>query len=145
MGKIEDMGGSVGAIESGFMQKEIATSAFRFQKEVENGERLIVGVNCFTGEHEIEVMPQRVIPHPYDEERKATAEKRQIANLHKVKKERDNEKVGVCLKEIKESAQDDSVNMVPSILEAVKAYATIGEICDVLREVWGKYTPSYRF
>jgi methylmalonyl-CoA mutase N-terminal domain/subunit len=145
MGKIENMGGSVGAIESGFIQKEIATSAFRFQKEVENGERLIVGVNCFTGEHEIDVMPQRVVPHPYDEERKATAEKRQIANLQKVKKERDNQKVEECLKEIKRSAQDDSINMIPSILEAVKAYATIGEICDVGRDVWGKYTPSYQF
>lgn len=145
MTKIEAMGGSVGAIESGFMQKEIAISSYQFQKEVEKGERVIVGVNSFVGEHEIDVMPQRVVPHPYDEERKATAEKRQIADLQKVKKERDNEKVRVCLKEIKESAKDDSVNMIPSMLEAVKAYATIGEICDVLKEVWGKYTPSYRF
>ena len=145
MSKIEEMGGSVGAIEKGFMQKEIAQSAYQFYKEVERGERMIVGVNCFTGEHEIEVMPERVVPHPYDQERKATAEKRQLANLQKVKKERDNARVELCLKELRESAQDDSTNMIPIILEAVKAYASLGEICGVLREEWGEYSPSFQF
>lgn len=141
MKKIEAMGGSVGAIEKGFVQKEIARSAYQFQKEVESGERKIVGVNCFTDENEIEVMPQRVVSL-YDEKRLASAEARQIANLQKVKRERDNGKVSACLKRLKEAAADDSVNLIPVILEAVKAYATIGEMCQVLKEVWGEYNPA---
>jgi methylmalonyl-CoA mutase N-terminal domain/subunit len=90
-------------------------------------------------------MPQRVVAHPYDEERMASAEKRQIAKLEEVKRERDNERVKILLKTLKESAQDDTVNIIPSALEAVKAYATIGEICDTLRDVWGERALSYSF
>lgn len=143
MGKIESIGGAEAAIESGFMQREIAKSAFQFQKEVESGERLIVGVNCFTGENEIEVMPHRVVAHPYDEDNLASAGERQVANLEKVKRERDNDRVKVCLKEIKKAAQDVSINMMPPILDAVRAYATVGEICHVLREVWGEQKPFF--
>ncbi len=143
MEKVESMGGAEAAIESGFMQREIAKSAFQFQKEVESGERLVVGVNCFTGENEIEVMPQRVVAHPYDEDKLASAGERQVAKLQKVKRERDNDGVKACLKRVREAARDDSANVVPPILDAVRAYATVGEICHVLREVWGEQKPFF--
>jgi methylmalonyl-CoA mutase N-terminal domain/subunit len=143
MEKIESMGGAEEAIENGFMQREIAKSAFQFQKEVESRERRIVGVNCFTGENEIEVMPQRMVAHPYDEDKLALAGERQVAKLQRVKKERDQTSVKVCLEKVKAAAHDESVNIIPPILDAVKAYATIGEICDALRDVWGEQKPAF--
>lgn len=138
--KIEAMGGSVAAIEKGFMQQEVARSAYERQKAIENGKVLRVGVNCFTGEHELEVLPSRIVAHPYSPEEREKAEERQIAKLWKIKQERDNQKVQSTLKRLKEVAQDNDVNLIPPVLEAVKAYATVGEICDVLREVFGEYT-----
>jgi methylmalonyl-CoA mutase N-terminal domain/subunit len=126
------------------MRREIDKSAYQFQKEVENGERMIIGVNCFTDASEIEVLPKRVLPHPYEEKRLASAQKRQIGSLKKIKKERDNAKVNLCLKRLKDAAMDDGVNMIPVILEAVKAYASVGEMCNVLREVWGEYSSFSR-
>ena len=138
--KIEEMGGSVAAIESGYLQQEVARSAYERQKDIENGKVFRVGVNCFTGEHELEVLPSRVVPHPYDPEEMDKAEKRQIEKLSITKKERDNETVQSTLKRLKEAAQDENINLIPPILEAVKAYATLGEMCDVLKEVFGEHT-----
>ena len=140
--RIDAMGGAVAAIESGYMQREIARSAYEYQKGIEAGERVIVGVNRFIGEGELEVLPSRVVEHPYDPVKRAQAEERQIANLARVKRERDNEVVNGTLRQLKEAAWDEEVNLIPPILEAVKAYATIGEICSVLREVFGEY-PAY--
>lgn len=137
--KIDAMGGAVAAIEQGYMQQEIAKSAYQFQGEVETKERVIVGVNRFTGEHELEVTTTRLVEHPYDPAKRAEAEEKQIANLAKMKRERDNEKVQVCLKRLDEAARDEDVNLIPQILEAVKAYASIGEMCDILRGVFGEY------
>lgn len=143
--KIEGLGGSTVAIENGFMEKEIARSAYEFQKAVEVGDRMIVGVNCFTGEHEIEVMPRRMMAHPYDEKRKATAEERQLSRLKQLKKDRENTEVQASLKDIEAAAKDESSNIMPPIVKAVKSYATVGEICEVLRQVWGEYRPGYNF
>ena len=140
--KIEDMGGAVVAIEKGFMQQEVAKSAYKRQKRFENCEQLRVGSNCFTGEHEMEVLPSRLVEHPYSPEERETAEEKQIANLREIRKERDNQKVESTLKTLRDAAQDKDANLIPSILEAVKAYATIGEMCGVLREVFGEHTEA---
>lgn len=139
MDRIESMGGAVAAIEQGFYQREIANGAYQFFKAVETGQRKSVGVNCFTGENELEVTTNRLVPHPYDPQRREEAEARQITKLKQVRKERDTEHVQVTLKRLKEAAGDEQVNLVPPVLEAVEAYATVGEICDVLREVFGEW------
>jgi methylmalonyl-CoA mutase N-terminal domain/subunit len=140
MDKIEAMGGAVAAIEQGLYQKEIARGAYESFKDVETGKRKIVGLNCFTGEHEIEVTANRgVVPMPYDPEKREAAEQKQIATLQQFKKERDNKKVKAALKGVKEAARDEEVNLVLPVLEAVEAYATVGEICDVFRELWGEW------
>jgi len=140
--KIDEMGGAVAAIEKGYMQREIARSAYQYQKEVETGQRVIVGVNRFTGEQELEVTTNRLVEHPYDPRKRAAAEERQLQNLAMVKRERDNQQVEACLRRLREAAEDDSVNLIPIFLEAVKAYATLGEMCNVLREVFGEYQAS---
>lgn len=140
--QIEAMGGAAAAIESGFIQREISRSAYDYQRQVESGQRIIVGVNAFTDEHELEVLTNRLVPHPYNAEKRARAEERQIANLREVKRNRDDQEVKETLKRLKEAAKDEKVNLIPPILEAVKAYATVGEICDVLRGVFGEYRPS---
>jgi len=139
--RIDDMGGAVAAIENGFMQGEIARSAYDYQRQVENGERVIVGVNAFTDESELEVQTTRLVPYPYDPQKRAQAEERQVANLNEVKRNRDNQQAKATLKRIKEGAEDEEINLVLPILEAVKAYATVGEICDTLRGVFGEYRP----
>jgi methylmalonyl-CoA mutase N-terminal domain/subunit len=137
--KIQTMGGAVGAIESGYMQQEVAKSAYERQKRIETGEDLIVGVNCFTGEHELEVTTTRLIPHPYDPERMELAESKQIANLEQVRRTRDNHALGRLLKDLEVAAKKDTENLIPRLIECVKAYATIQEMCDVLRGVFGEY------
>lgn len=137
--KIDAMGGVIAAIESGFIKQEISRSAYEYQKQVENGERIIVGVNAFTDDQELEVTTSRLVPYPYDPEKRAKAEERQLINLLALKRNRDNQKVEMTLKRLKEAAQDEKVNLIPLFVEAVKAYATLGEICDELRGVFGEY------
>jgi methylmalonyl-CoA mutase N-terminal domain/subunit len=141
--KIDAMGGAVAAIENGFIQQEIARSAYQYQRQVESGERTVVGINAFMDEHELEVLTNRLVPYPYDPEKRAQAEEKQIANLKEVRGNRDNQGVEEALKRLKEAARDDKVNLIPPILEAVKEYATVGEICNVFRSVFGEYrSPS---
>ncbi|MDZ4230698.1 MAG: methylmalonyl-CoA mutase family protein, partial [Dehalococcoidales bacterium] len=137
--KVDGMGGVVPAIENGFVQQEIARSAYEYQRQVESGERIIVGVNAFTGEQELEVLTNRLVPYPYDAEKRARAEERQIASLSEVKRNRNNQAVQQALGRIKEAAQDEKANLIPVFVEAVKEYATLGEICGVLRAVFGEY------
>jgi methylmalonyl-CoA mutase N-terminal domain/subunit len=141
MNKIEAMGGAVEAIKSGWMQREVAKSAYHFQKEVESGERVIVGVNKFTGDDELEVSTSRLVPHPYDPKKREDAEERQLAVLAKVKKERDNQKVQSTLKALHKAVRDENENLMPYFLDCVKAYATLGEMCNVLRDVFGEWEP----
>jgi len=128
--KIDDMGGAIVAIEKGFLQKEIADSAYKYQKEVDEKKRIIVGLNEYTIEEEkcpIELL--RVDPK---------VEKQQVVKLQKLKRERNNRKVKESLEKLHYSAEKDE-NLMPTIIEAVKAYATLGEITDVLRKVYGEY------
>jgi methylmalonyl-CoA mutase N-terminal domain/subunit len=137
--EIDDMGGIVAAIESGWADREIAKCAYAKQKAIETGQQVVVGVNMFTGEGELEISINRMVPNPYDPEKRARAEERQIANLNKVRKERDNKAVKTALKRVKEAAQDENANVIPPLVEAVDAYASIGEITNVLKEVFGTY------
>ncbi len=137
--KIDDMGGAVAAIENGYMQQGTARSASEYQRQVESGKRIIVGVNAFTDDSELEVLTSRLVPYPYSAEKRAQAEKTQVANLGEMKRNRDNRAVTESLKQLKGAAKDEEVNLIPPILEAVKTYATLGEISDTLREVFGEY------
>jgi methylmalonyl-CoA mutase N-terminal domain/subunit len=126
--KIDDMGGMVKAIELGFPQKEIADSAYWYQKAVEKKEKIIVGVNAFEMEHE---------PIPLLKIEEAVA-KQQLARLKKVKETRNNSEVKAKLLDLKKAAEDDQ-NLMPFLLESVRAYATLGEIMEALKEVYGEY------
>ena len=140
--KIQGMGGAVQAIENGYMQREVARSAYERQKRLEEGKDLIVGVNCYTGEGELEVQTTRLVPHPYDPERRDNAERIQVERLKEVKKRRDNQKVAGSLRELKASASNEDTNLFPYLIACVKAYATVQEICDRLREVFGEHKPA---
>jgi len=126
---IDRMGGMVAAIERGYPQKEIAESAYRFQQSVERREKIIVGVNEFVEEKR---EPVGIL---YIDESVAH---RQLARLEQVKTARDNDLVRRSLERLQTGAQRDD-NTMPLLLDAVRAYATIGEMCDALREVWGEY------
>jgi methylmalonyl-CoA mutase N-terminal domain/subunit len=128
--KIDDMGGAMAAIEKGFFQKEIADSAYRYQREIDEKKRIIVGLNEYTiEEEECPIKLLRIEPK---------VEKEQVARLQKVKRERDNRKVKEILEKLHYTAEKDE-NLMPTIIEAVKAYVTLGEITEVMREVYGEY------
>jgi len=127
--KLDDMGGAIPAIEKGFFQKEIADSAYEYQKEVDEKRRILVGVNDYTTEEKQPIKVLRVDPK---------VEEEQVASLHKLKRERDNKKVNEMLEKLHYAAERDE-NLMPIIIDAVKAYATIGEICDVLRKIYGEF------
>ena len=129
MQKIDEMGGAVSAIEKGYIQKEIQESAYRYQKEIEKGERVVVGVNRFQVQEEKPKNLLRVDP---------SVRIAQIEKLKKLRSQRDQGEVEKALAELKRTAEGSDNIMYP-ILNAVKAYATLGEICDVLREVFGEY------
>ena len=129
--KIDDMGGAVAAIEKGYIQKEIQDSAYKWQMDVESGARVIVGVNKFQMENE--EPPKDLLK--VDE----AVGKRQVAKLHEMKAKRDNAAVEAALKDLKSACEDENENLMPHILAAVKTYATLGEICNVMRSVFGEY------
>ena len=131
---IDRLGGMVEAVEKGYPQRRIAESAYRFQQAVERKERIIVGVNEFEQDEDLSVETLYI-----DE---ATAEA-QMARLHRIRGSRDKARVSQALDALR-AAASGTTNTMPAILEAVRAYATIGEMCDVLRQVWGEYdeTPT---
>ncbi|MHA1578358.1 MAG: acyl-CoA mutase large subunit family protein [Candidatus Freyarchaeota archaeon] len=131
--KIDAMGGMVKAIEKGFVQREIANEAYRFQREVERNEKIIVGVNKFQIQEEPKLPLHRFDPK---------IEKEAISNLQKIRAERDNRLVESLLEKLREEARDKKCNLMPTLIETVKAYATLGEICDVLREEFGEFRPQ---
>ncbi|HIP88710.1 MAG TPA: methylmalonyl-CoA mutase [Thermococcus paralvinellae] len=128
--KIERMGGMMRAIERGYIQKEIADSAYKYQKEIEEGKRIIVGVNKFVTDEPIEVEIIKVDPSIRD---------KQIERLKKLRSERDSKKVEEALDKLRNAAEREDVNLMPYIIEAHRHLATLGEVTDVLREVWGEY------
>jgi methylmalonyl-CoA mutase N-terminal domain/subunit len=129
--RIDDLGGAVASIENGYMQSEIQEAAVTYQREIESGERIIVGVNDFIDEED----QPPIIFRP-----NTTVGDEQIARLAKVKASRDQAAVDSSLAALREAARGDGP-LMPSILEAVRAYATVGEMCGLLREEWGDYTP----
>jgi methylmalonyl-CoA mutase, N-terminal domain len=128
--KIEKSGGMVQAIENGFIQREIQNAAYRYQQEVEKTERIVVGVNQFKLEDE----PIKEILKVDPRLREVQTEK-----LQKLKRTRDNQKVENILEELKNAAKDEKTNLMPFILTAAKSYATLGEICGILRDIFGEY------
>ena len=127
--KIDVMGGSVEAIESGYIQNEIAAAAYQYQVEIESGSRILVGVNKFTQEEEMLMEPFQI-----DE----SIRRLQSDQITVLKTERNNAAVEKALKELKAAAASET-NIMPFILTAVEDYATLGEIADVLRSVFGEY------
>jgi methylmalonyl-CoA mutase N-terminal domain/subunit len=127
--KIDEMGGAVSAIEKGFIQKEIQDSAYRYQREIESGERIVIGVNRLQVEEEKPTSLLRVDP---------SVRLSQIEKLRRLRAGRDHDKVKKTLAELKSCAEGNGNLMIP-VLDAVKAYATLGEISDTLRLVFGEY------
>jgi len=127
--KIDGMGGAAAAIENGFIQKEIQLSAYNYQKEIEKSERIVVGLNRYQVEEEKPTNLLRVDP---------AVRVSQMDKLTRLKAERDGDKVGQSLVRLRKAAEAKE-NLMPLIMDAVRAYATLGEICDTLREVFGEY------
>ncbi len=132
--KIDDMGGAVRAVECGFVEEEIQDSAYRFQKDVESGDQVIVGMNRFQTEEALPSGLLRVDPAVRD---------KQINRLAEVRATRDAAAVTRALEDLRSAAQGTG-NLMPPIIEAVKRMSTLGEICGVLREVFGEYTHASR-
>ena len=127
--KIEKMGGAIKAIEQGFYQSEIAEQAYRYNKEIETKERIKVGLNEFLMDQEVKVAPLKYDPD---------AEKKAIEAVKQLRKERDNNKITQALENCRRTLKGTE-NAIPSLIEAVKAYATVGEIGSIIREVYGTY------
>ncbi|PBB05052.1 acyl-CoA mutase large subunit family protein [Salimicrobium humidisoli] len=128
--RIDEFGGAVKAVEAGYMQREIHQTAYETQKDIEKGEDVIVGVNEFTIDEEVEPELLRV-----DEK----LEKNQVEATERIRENRDADAVADSLKKLREAAVNNE-NLMPFIVEAVKVYATVGEIANVLREEFGEYT-----
>jgi methylmalonyl-CoA mutase N-terminal domain/subunit len=127
--RVDELGGAVAAVERGFVQGEIEESAFRYQQEVESGERPIVGVNAFAGEDDGRVELQRIDPE---------AERRQLERTARVRAERNAEAAAAALAEVRKTAQGEA-NLLPPVREALRARCTVGEICGELRAEFGMY------
>jgi methylmalonyl-CoA mutase N-terminal domain/subunit len=134
--RIDELGGVVAAIEQNFFQREIAEASFRYQQEVERGERVIVGVNRFVAEDETELPILRIDP---------ALEQKQIERVRALRARRDSAAVESALARLRADAAAPDRNLMPTIVDAAKADATMGEMCDALREVWGVWreTPVF--
>jgi methylmalonyl-CoA mutase N-terminal domain/subunit len=129
--QVEAMGGTLKAIEDGWFQKEIADSAYEFARRKASGERVVIGVNKYVEPDE----KLEVEVHPYD----PATERRQIENLQRVRQKRDQQRVTVLLEQLKQVARDESANIMPITIELVQARATMGDIIETLKAVWGTY------
>lgn len=128
--KIDEVGGAVAAIEKGYIQKEIQDSAYKWQMDVESGAKVIVGVNKF----QVEEKPVEGLLRV-----DASVGEKQKKKLAEMKANRDNEAVKAALADLEKACEDENENLMPHILAAVKTYATLGEICGVMRKVFGEY------
>jgi methylmalonyl-CoA mutase N-terminal domain/subunit len=133
--RIDDIGGVIPALETGFLQREIAEASYVYQLEEDRKERITVGVNEYNTGEEIDIPLLRV-----DRE----GEKRQIEGLQEIRRRRDGREAAEKLRAL-EAAARGTDNLMPPLIEAVKAYATLGEMMDVFREVFGEYNPSWGF
>ena len=134
--RIEELGGVIPAIEQNFQQREIAEASFRYQSEVERGERVVVGVNRYEHEDEQPIELLRIDP---------ALEQKQIERVQAVRASRDSAAAEAALARLKEDAAHDDRNLMEPIMDASRAYVTMGEMCDALREVWGTWreTPVF--
>jgi methylmalonyl-CoA mutase N-terminal domain/subunit len=130
--KIDELGGMLAAIERGFPQHEIADSAYRYQQEIDTNQRILVGVNDFLQGNE---EPIEIPIHTITRE----SEERHLERLRRVRRERDQSAVSVALQRFENAAREGRDNLMPYIVDAVRAYATLGELCNVLRGVYGEY------
>jgi methylmalonyl-CoA mutase N-terminal domain/subunit len=131
LSKIDDLGGAVAAIERGYLQREIQNSAYLYQREIETKERIIVGLNQFTSGHEPPTDILKVNPE---------LEEKQKRSVSRVRAERDSAKAAQALKQVETAAHDGS-NLMPTIVDAVRSWCTLGEIADAMRRVFGEYQP----
>jgi methylmalonyl-CoA mutase N-terminal domain/subunit len=130
---IDERGGMLPSVQNQWVQRQIQDTAYERQREIEQGERIIVGVNEFTVEDD---EPQMDVEQVTEED-----ERRQVASLESVKADRDEEAVENTLAALRDTARGDG-NLLPPIVDAVKAYASVGEICNVLRDEYGEYQPG---
>jgi methylmalonyl-CoA mutase N-terminal domain/subunit len=128
--RIEDLGGVIPAIESGFFQREIAEASYRYQREIDSRERVIVGVNEYVLDEPLEIALLQM---------DAQGEQRQVERLSRLRRERDSREAARCLKAVEKACRDEE-NVMPYLVDAVNACCTLGEICDVMRDVFGAYT-----
>jgi methylmalonyl-CoA mutase N-terminal domain/subunit len=136
MAQVEELGGAVAAIENGFQKREIERSAYSIAQQIDSGDRVVVGLNRFTLDEEDHYEPLRVDPR---------IEAEQAARLTALRSARDNDAVGAALIAIKAAAADPKQNVLYPLKNALKLRATVGEVCDALREVWGVYKPADTF
>jgi methylmalonyl-CoA mutase N-terminal domain/subunit len=129
--KVDEMGGTIQAIEDGWFQREIADSAYDFALRKANGERPVIGVNKYVEDEDGE----GVETHPYDPE----TERRQIESLARARRERDDDEIARLLEKLKAVARDESANIMPVTLELVEARASMGDIVECLKGLWGTY------
>jgi methylmalonyl-CoA mutase N-terminal domain/subunit len=134
--RIDELGGVIPAIEQNFQQREIAEASFRYQSEVERGERIVVGVNRYEQEDEQPIEILRIDP---------ALEQKQIERVRAVRGKRDAAAADAALARLKEDAAHEDRNLMEPIMDAARAYVTMGEMCDALREVWGTWreTPVF--
>jgi methylmalonyl-CoA mutase, N-terminal domain len=132
MRHVDDLGGAVAAIERGFQKAEIEGSAYRIAQEIDRGHRVVVGVNRFALDDEEPYEPLRVDP---------AIEVDQTERLAKLRAARDGDAVAAALQAVQEAAADPSSNVLYPLKDALRTLATVGEVCDALRAVWGTYRP----
>ena len=131
--KIDELGGMVEAVKTGYPQREIADAAFELQHEIDSGRRIVVGVNQYTEGHDGELEILRIDP---------ALEGKQIERVRDLRGRRDSAAVEAALARLKQAAARDGDNLMPPLVEAAKAYVTLGEMCDALRSVWGTWTET---
>jgi methylmalonyl-CoA mutase, N-terminal domain len=129
--RIEKLGGVIPALKSGFIQREIADSAYRYQSEIDRGERIVVGVNELTIQEDLPPPIHKIDPE---------SERRHLERLNRIRRERDNQKVGETLAALGRASRRERDNLMPYLMDCARAYCTLGEMTDVLRETWGVYT-----
>ena len=133
--RIEDLGGVIPGLESGFFQREIAQAAYVYQQEEDRKERVTVGVNEYCDDDTLDIPLLRV-----DE----AGEALQVERMNDLRRRRDNRQVTDSLRALEQAARGEQ-NLMPPLLEAVKAYATLGEMMNVFRSVFGEYQPSWGY
>jgi methylmalonyl-CoA mutase N-terminal domain/subunit len=134
--KIDEMGGAVAAIEQGYMQSEMASHAYEYQRDIETGHRTVVGVNKYTDDKELAA--QEVISVDL------SVAERQIKKVNAMKQKRDDTAVAEALSALRKACEGEE-NTMPYLIAAVKTYATLGEICGVMKEVFGEYRSDAKF